>query len=154
MLMTKSGRKRVASLRPLENWPSVRIPFSSRTCLVGYTTRPNGEIPALAGSMMSAASRRARASAIWLRQVLPTQTKRTFRRCDAAELSVRSAAAAVSGGGCGLGFLGGICLRSASRQAPIGGDSGGFQFARTARGSGLFFFAHRQEMFVDHGFLG
>src|SRR6202041_3310843 len=78
MLTIRSGFLSEWSRVLLENWPSEEMPRSRRTRCVVLSMKPSGWTPALSAEMMSEASWRAIASAIWLRTQLPMHTKRTF----------------------------------------------------------------------------
>src|SRR6266566_583080 len=70
------------SLIPFDHCPSSKIPFSARTSAVSGRMCPSGRDPALEARTLPRPRWFASASAIWLRQELPMQTKRTLMGRD------------------------------------------------------------------------
>src|SRR2546427_7318825 len=70
------------SLIPFGHCPSSEIPFSVRTSAVSGRMCPSGRDPALEARTLPRPRWFASASAIWLRQELPMQTKRTLMGWD------------------------------------------------------------------------
>lgn len=82
MLTIICGRASEGSRMPFENCPGIRMPRCRSTNSVWSSIEPEGAMPALAGAITSAASDRASASAIWLRQEFAAHTKSTFTGWD------------------------------------------------------------------------
>src|ERR1700740_2979162 len=77
MLMTISAASQASHKIGLDLSPSTGYPFLCRVFMVISATKPRGANPALDGSISPAASLRAIASAMGLRQEFPRQTNNT-----------------------------------------------------------------------------